>query len=168
MTVQSDSREHMKEWQRISAQFDELGVKYFRSKLYVGDYMSLDNPRIVIDRKQDLQEIIGNVTTQHRRFIDELKRAQEHDIKVIILCEHGEEITRLEDIVFWENPRRKMFKWVTTQTGQKRRVLAYPKATTGQQLYKILSTISEKYGVDFEFCTKDQTGKRIVEILERG
>ena len=57
MIIQVDTREHEKEWERISKQFDNLGVTYFRSKLYVGDYMNMDNPRVVIDRKKDLQAL---------------------------------------------------------------------------------------------------------------
>ena len=55
MTIQIDSREHPKERERIEAQFDALGVKHFSSKLYIADYMNLDNPRHVVDRKKNLQ-----------------------------------------------------------------------------------------------------------------
>lgn len=57
MTIQIDTREHAKEKERIEAQFEVLGVKHYSSKLYVADYMSLDNPRHVVDRKKDLQEL---------------------------------------------------------------------------------------------------------------
>lgn len=52
MQIQVDTREHKAEWERIQKQFDSMNVKYFRSKMYVGDYQSLDNPRLVIDRKK--------------------------------------------------------------------------------------------------------------------
>ena len=53
MQIQVDTREHKKEWERVQKQFDQMdGIQYFRSKLYVGDYQSLDNPRLVIDRKK--------------------------------------------------------------------------------------------------------------------
>lgn len=158
-----DTREHASEWERIKAQFDELGIKYWRSKLFVGDYQSLDNARLVIDRKKDLQEICGNVCQQHERFRDELLRAQEAGIKIIVLCEHGSDITCLEDIKNWKNPRREgRFR---TINGKKVWYQISPNATSGEQLYKMLKTMQEKYGVTFEFCTKDETGKRIVELL---
>lgn len=73
MQIQVDTREHKKEWERVQKQFDKIeNIQYFRSKLYVGDYQSLDNPRLVIDRKKDLQELCGNVTQQHERFKAEL------------------------------------------------------------------------------------------------
>lgn len=52
MIIQTDTREHKKEWERIQKQFDSLGVQYFRSKLYCGDYQSLDNAKLCIDRKR--------------------------------------------------------------------------------------------------------------------
>lgn len=160
MIIQCDTREHDKEWKRISAQFDRIGIQYFRSKMYVGDYQNMDNPRLVIDRKKNLQELCGNVCQQHERFRAELIRARELEIKVIILCEHGQGIKCLEDVIFWQNPRRKIRqyvdgKWQTFET----------KAMRGEHLYKILNTQSERYGVQFEFCDPSQTGRRIVELL---
>lgn len=148
MTIQIDTREKKWELARIQRQLTSLGVKTIVSKLYVGDYQSWDNPRLVIDRKKDLLEICSNVCQQHERFKKELIRAKEADIKIIILCEEAG-IHQLEDVYFWENPRR----------GES------PKATTGKALYKSLLTIRDRYGVRFEFCNKSETGKRIVELL---
>lgn len=164
MELQIDSREHAKELARITKQFDRIGVKYFKSKLYVGDYMSLDNPRLVIDRKKDLLELCGNVTQQHERFRDELIRAKEHGIKIVVLCEHGDDIQELEDVIFWVNPRSEETEWRMVD-GHPAKVFKYPKATKGDQLYKSLCTIAERYGVKFVFCNKRQTGAKIVEIL---
>lgn len=167
MDIMCDSREHKKELARIQKQFDRLGVKHFISKLYVGDYMSLDNPRLVIDRKKDLLELCGNVTQQHERFRDELIRAREHGIKIIVLCEHGEDIQELTDVLFWTNPRLKEMDWKMVD-GHPQKVQKYPNATTGEQLYKSLCTIEERYGVEFRFCTKNRTGEEIVRILGGG
>ena len=167
MQIQCDSREKKAELARVQKQFDHLGVDYFTSKLYVGDYMSLDNPRLVIDRKKDLQELIGNVTQQHERFRDELIRAQEHGIHIVILCEHGGDITTLDDLIFWHNPRLSQGTW-KMQDGHPVKVLKYPKATTGQQLYKALTTMAERYDVEFVFCDKKHTGAEIVRILGGG
>lgn len=146
---------------RICAQFDRLGVKYFVSKLPVGDYMNLDNARLVIDRKQNLIELCSNVCQQHERFRAEIQRANDNGIRIIFLCEHGEDITCLEDVIFWENPRRKKRikkdgRWQNVET----------KALKGETLYRILCTIRDKYGVEFEFCQKGETGARIKQLLE--
>ena len=167
MQVQVDTREHKSEWERIQKQFDDLGVQYFRSKLYVGDYQSLDNPRLVIDRKKDLNELCGNVCQQHDRFKAELIRAMQQNIKIVILVERGEDVKSLEDVYFWENPRKHEVIWKTVN-GKRVKTVRSAKAIDGPQLLKSLYTIRERYNVDFEFCTKEETGKRIVEILGGG
>ena len=167
MQVQVDTREHKSELERIQKQFDALGVQYFRSKLYVGDYQSLDNPRLVIDRKKDLNELCGNVCQQHDRFKAELIRAMQQNIKIVILVEHGEDVKSLEDVYFWENPRKHEVIWKTVN-GKRVKTVRSAKAIDGMQLYKSLCTIRDRYDVDFEFCTKEETGKRIVEILGGG
>lgn len=149
MTIQIDSREKARAIQKIIATFDKRGVKWFISKLPVGDYMSFDNPRLIIDRKQNLSELCGNVCQQHKRFRAELERANEYGIKLVVLCEHGKSITCLSDVMQWENPRLK----------------ESPLAVSGERLYKILSAMSQKYSVDFLFCTKAETGQRIIELL---
>lgn len=164
-----DTREHANEWKRIQKQFDEIGIQYFRSKLYVGDYMSLDNARLVVDRKKDLQELCGNVCQQHERFKKELLRAAEAGIQIVFLVEHGPDVVELEDVYFWQNPRKHEIRWrVNRQTGQREKYFISPKAVDGKQLYKSLCTIRDRYGAQFRFCTKDQTGRKIMEILSNG
>ena len=149
MNIQIDTREKARAIKQIVSYFDEAAIKHYTSKLFVGDYMSLDNPRVVIDRKQNLQEICSNVCQQHERFVDELKRAKENGIKIIILCEHGGNIKSLSDVQKWVNPRLR----------------TSPKAVSGKQLFKILFTIGQKYDVDYIFCDKSETGAKIIELL---
>ena len=149
--IQVDTREKPDEFARIARQFDALGVKYFRSKMYVGDYQSVDNGRLVIDRKKGLQELAGNVCQQHDRFRRELIRAQDAGIKIVILCEFKTLAPKsLEDVQRWKNPRLKNS----------------PKAITGERLYKVLRTLRYRYNVDFAFCMESETGQTIVNILE--
>ena len=89
MDIQIDSREKARAIRKIIKTFDEAGVKHFSSKILVGDYMSLDNPRLIIDRKQNLQELCGNVCQQHERFRKELLLARQAGIQLVILVEHG-------------------------------------------------------------------------------
>ena len=160
MIIQIDSREKAKAIQKIIEEFDRQGIKHPVSKLMVGDYMNYDNPRVIVDRKQNLTEVCSNVCQDHDRFRRELLLAKKNGIQLIILCEHGKDINSLEDVIFWKNPRsekRKKIdgKWQTVNTN----------AMKGDVLYKILTTLEEKYGVRFEFCDKEETGRKIVEIL---
>ena len=164
MVIQCDTREHKKEWERIQNQLDGLGVQYFRSKLYCGDYQSLDNAKLCIDRKKDLQELCGNVCQQHERFKAELIRAREAGIQLIILCEHGPDIKSVGDVFFWENPRKHEVRWRMVN-GKREKYVVSAKAVDGNQLYKSLCTIRDRYNVRFEFCEKKDTGKEIIRIL---
>lgn len=152
MDIQIDSREKARAITKIISYFDANNIRHYSSKLFVGDYMSLDNPRLIIDRKQNLQELVGNVCQQHKRFTAELQRAQETGIKIIILCEHGGNIKSLSDVNCWYNPRLK----------------TSPLAVSGQRLFKILFTMSKTYNVDFVFCDKSKTGAKIIELLTEG
>lgn len=164
MDIQIDSREKAKAIRKIIRTFDEEGINHFSSKLLVGDYMSLDNPRLIIDRKQNLQELCGNVCQQHKRFKKELLRAMQANIQLIILVEHGPEIKSLEDVYFWKNPRKHEVKFRTVN-GKREKYIVSSKAVDGNQLYKSLCTIRDRYNVRFEFCEKKDTGEKIIELL---
>lgn len=151
MTIQVDTREKARAIEGIIKEFDKQGVTHFSSKLYVGDYVNLENSFLVVDRKQNLLEVCSNVCQQHKRFVNEIKRAKAAGIKIIFLVEHGKNIKSLEDVKNWVNPRLK----------------ESPLAVSGERLYKILSTLERTYGVEFRFCDKRNTGKRIIEILGR-
>lgn len=150
MVVQIDTREKARAIRQIIRTFDAKGVKHYTSKLFVGDYMALDNPKVIVDRKQNLLEVCNNVCQDHERFRAELKRAADCGIKLIILVEHGDGIASLEDVIFWQNPR----------------LAKSPKAISGERLYKTMRTIERKYGCKFAFCNKSDTGKRIIELLQ--
>ena len=57
MLIQIDSREKARGIKKIIAEFDRQGLRHPVSKLMVGDYMNYDNPRLIIDRKQNLSEL---------------------------------------------------------------------------------------------------------------
>lgn len=149
MICQIDSREKARAIQKILAEFENQSIKHFVSKLPVGDYINLDNPKVAIDRKQGLPEVAVNVGQDHARFKRELERAQEYGIHLIFLVEHGGSIKTLEDVQNWVNPRLK----------------EHPLALTGPRLYRIMLTMQNKYGIEWLFCSKKDTGKRIIELL---
>lgn len=160
-TIMVDTREHEHEWARIEKQFSELGIRYERSKLFIGDYVRFDRPQLVVDRKKNLEELCGNIfTSDHTRFRSELIRAQELQVQIVILIEHGEPIHCIDDVIWWDRP----------ETIQKRKVdgkwMAHKiKKVAGDSLYKAMLTMSEKYGVKYAFCDKAHTGEAIARIL---
>ena len=128
-----------------------LGAKLIRSKLPIGDYALLTDLSTVIDTKQDLQEVYSNIISDHKRFIAEIVKAKDNEIKLIFLVEHGKDINCITDVANWVNPRR-------PQKGKKPPV-------PSTQLCKAMETIQERYGCEFLFCSKNDTGKRIIELL---
>ena len=165
MVIQIDSREKARAIKKIVAEFDRQGIKHPVSKLLVGDYMNYDNPRLIIDRKQNLSELCSNVCQDHERFRRELLLAKENGIQLIVLIEHGNGFRQLSDVLWWDNPRR----WKRTRnpdTGKWENVET--KAMQGETLYKILCTQERKYGVKFLFCEKEDTGSEIIRILGDG
>ena len=144
-----DTRDKPSKHKNVTEHLLSQGHQIVRSKLFVGDISFLNDQSVCIDLKRNLSEICLNVCQQHSRFRAELIRANEYGIKLVILCEHGRDIKCLNDVIGWVNPRIK----------------ESPMAVSGERLYKILSVISVKYSVDFLFCTKAETGKRIIELL---
>lgn len=161
MVIQIDSREKERAIKKIVAEFDQQGIRHPVSKLLVGDYMNYDNPRLIIDRKQNLTELCSNVCQGHDRFRRELVRAQENEIRLIFLVEHGKGVERLQDVIWWDNPRS--VRRVRGDDGKWREIST--KAMQGEVLYKILCTLERKYGCRFLFCEKEDTGRRIIELL---
>jgi ERCC4-type nuclease len=146
MVIQVDSREQ--KYDHVTRYFDSQDIKWVKSKCVVGDYVNLENPMVVIDRKKDLHEVAGNVTKDHERFVRELELAKDLGYRLIVLVEEPN-ITTLPNVCSWYNFRKR----------------TNPKALDGKRLYKIMKTMSDKYGFEWRFCKKEDCGKRIVEIL---
>lgn len=150
MTIyQIDSRE--RKFDHVTKTFDERGVKWFISKMVVGDYADMDRPRLVIDRKQSLEEITKNICQDHLRFRNELIRANDLSIQLIFLIEHGRNIKSISDVRHWVNPRKSIS----------------PCALDGMDLYRRLISIENKYHVTFLFCQKQNTGAEIIRLLSQ-
>ena len=149
MQIQIDSREKAKAIKKILNEFESRNVMHYVSKLYVGDYMSLDNPRLIIDRKQNLSELYQNMCHSRKRFVAELIKAQQAGIKLVILIEHGGKIHSLEDVKEWNNPRLK----------------ENPYVWDGIRMLTEIKRYEKLYGTEFQFCSKAETGRRIIEIL---
>lgn len=144
-----DTRDQDGKHQNVLTYLEANSHTVVRSKLYVGDVTLLHDQTTCIDLKKDLQECAGNVCQQHERFKAECVRAKDAGIKLVILVQHSPAIKSTDDVRAWVNPRLK----------------TSPKAITGARMAAIMETMADKYGVEWMFCSKAQTGKRICEIL---
>lgn len=140
-----DTRE--KKWQHIQDFLEENKIDYQMRKLDVGDYYNTENPRVVIDRKADLQEVCSNLSNGKEnihRFINECRRAKADGFRFIVLVE-GTSCKTLVDVKMWKSKYTKH---------------------TGQWLYREMLRLFYAYNVEWMFCKKNETAKRIMEILD--
>ena len=153
MILIEDSRQQIGKHKAKLEYFKQQGIKVIRSKLYVGDFSRLENQSISIDTKKDIVEIAGNICgSQHTRFREECIKAKDCNIKLIILIE---EPYTLETLKYWKSP--------TYKYGKKK---GKPHThVSGSVLAKAMVTMQEKYGVKFEFTTKEDCGKKIIDLL---
>lgn len=161
MEILIDTREKEAAIKNIVSTFDSKNVNYDRSKLYIGDYMSLDNARRVVDRKQNLSELYtnmchegkkGKIPESTQRFRKELERSNEMKVCIIFLIEHGKDIKTIEDVKNWYNPQ----------------LDKTPYAWNGEYMYHQMKLLLKQYPlIRFKFCDKKETGQRIIELLQQ-
>lgn len=147
-----DTREKPRAIGLIVKDIEKAGIDYKKEKLDVGDYMNTKDAKLVIDRKQNLLEVANNVGQDHRRFLNEIKRAEANGVHIIFLVEHGYNIASLKDVQHWINPRLK----------------ESPLAISGQRLYEKMLAIQNAHDIEWRFCIKKNTGKQIIKILNLG
>lgn len=115
---------------------------------------------VSVDVKQNLQEVYGNLIHDHDRFRRECIRAKDSGIRLVVLVEEAG-ITTLEGVKDWINPRVTAYN----QAVENGRPHAKASPISSKRLYGIMRTMEENYGIQFQFCHKRSTGKRIIEIL---
>lgn len=168
-TLLIDSRQQKGKHTHKDEYFEKVGIPIVRSKLPCGDYSLMQDMSVCIDTKKDIQELIGDICgKQHERFVRELELAQSNGIKLIILVEnkagwvdkretvYNEVVRSIDDLFSWVNPRLFIF-----YRGKQK----YPRATRGKTIAKCCLTLQSKYGCEFQFCTPEESGRRILEIL---
>jgi ERCC4-type nuclease len=141
-----DTRE--KGHKAILKYFNSIGQDYIVSKLDYGDYMFYKNNDVVIDRKNSLLELAGNLchASEHERVKREIQRSKEDSCKEFIFLISDSKIKTVEDIKNWSSPHTKV---------------------KGSTLLKIMQTMAKKYGVKFIICKRRDMGKKIIELLNK-
>ena len=129
-----------------------------------------------VDSKFGMAEIYGNVIGKsHPRFRDECILAQQNHIDFYVLIESAPEVSSLEDVKNWKNWKQ-LYAYcrrnhIKTGQGMMDRIDEFIRhggqkpPVDGEQLYKAMVTMSEKYDVHWRFCSLENAGKAIVELL---
>lgn len=139
-----DTRERKNK--KILEYFDSVGQDYIVSKLDAGDYMVYKDYTTIIDKKDGLLELSGNLcnTTEHQRILREVQRAKELKCTNFIFLIQDNSIKTIDDIQKWTSPHTKV---------------------KGSTLLKIMISMKKKYGVRFIIVKRKNTGAKIIELL---
>ena len=142
LTIIVDSREQ--ENQHLINYFDSKKIPYKVRKIDTGDYSAMIDDRTleyqcVVEKKNSLDEIVGNFTANRERFEREFLRAKANGIKVFLVIENAS-----WNDVFLGNYRSKF----------------PPKS-----LLASLLSWQVRFNVTIIFCEPQNTGKLIHGIL---
>ena len=168
MKILVDSREKAGKNEHVLKYFRDNKIAYETGIAFnVGDYCLADNPNLVVDRKQSLNEVYSNLIQSHERFKRECLRAIEQGIELIVLVEE-EKVKCLDDVAKWTNPRRQ--RWYMIENAHKKGKMLHirnPKKPpiSSEQLMRIMQTFEEKYKIKFAFATKENFGQAMIDIL---
>lgn len=158
MLIYIDSKEKERAITKIINEFGRRGIETYTHSMYVGDYENPDFPKIIIDRKQNLSEVYTNICHENKfdknyekcgRFRRELERADRNGFRLYFLIEHGGQMRCMEDVKNWSNPQLKKS----------------PYAWNGEKLHYEMSKMKNLYDIEFLFCSKNDTGRMILELL---
>lgn len=139
-----DSRE--KKFDHIREYFDKNNIPYVIEKLGEGDYQNTKHPTITIDRKANVQELCTNLSKGEEniiRFTKECKRAREKQLAFIVLIE-GTNCKTVSDLHNWKSKYSRH---------------------TGKWLVDRMFNLTVTYQVQWMFCKKNETAKKILELL---
>ena len=168
----------LKNGKEVERNIYDYGVE-LKKMDFVGTYT------VCVDTKKDIEELINDIVgRQHERFRDECIFAQNNGIKLYVLVEnlgglipyakdiYNPTIRNLNELHSWKNPRLFIMKssriidgYCKNGSPRYMRVQKYPKATRGEILMKACYTMQEKYGVEFLFCTPEESAERILSLL---
>lgn len=182
MILLEDTRNQINKHKNIHKYCKENDIEIIRNKLIVGDYMLPNFSNISIDTKFGLQEIMKNIT--EKRFRNELLLSKKLGIKLIVLIENSSDINSIDEIPLkWKNQRLEFYKfqlkrqlglfgdfneWYLYREAKAKGLKVRKPPQSPTQLMKSLRTIEnnkEDYDCHFEFCSKVETGRKIIDLL---
>ena len=131
---------------KILQHFADAGQDYIISKLDAGDYVLFKDYTTIIDKKDGLLELAGNLchTQEHERIKREIAKARELGCQNFIFLIQDNKIKTPEDIANWTSPHTKV---------------------KGETLLKIMRTMKDKYGVRFIIVPKKNMPEMIIKLL---
>ena len=147
-TLLEDTRQKADKHKAKHEYFAAEHTDVIRCALPFGDYAP--PPKVAVDTKQDASEIAYNMCSSSKeksRFRRECIKAQEAGCRLIFLI---------------EDPR---FGGIDDLYGAKI-FIHNGQIISGDQLATAMHVMSERYGCEYLFCTPEEAGQKIIELLE--
>ena len=150
MVILEDTRQQAQKHELKHDYFASEGIEVVRTKLPFGDYALWGSP-LAVDTKANVEEIAQNIGgAEHARFREECKLAKRCGGRLIILVENEYGYRTIDDVEAWVNPNYRKTS----------------RSIEGPRLAKAMRTMSDRYGVLFMFCSPEEAGKKVIELLE--
>lgn len=144
MILEMDTRNQVDNY--VTDYLDKQGIKWIRNKLYSGDVKLLNDTKVIIDLKKDIDEIASNLcrTLEHERLKREIQRAKDIGCERFIFMIKVKDINSIDEVINWKSKYSKV---------------------KPETLIKIMKTFSERYEVEFMFYKKNEIAPKIIELL---
>lgn len=155
MALVEDTRQQRGKHNHKTEYFDKAGESVIRCALPVGDYQR--PAKVAVDTKKDIIELGVDLKADHERFARECKKAQELGTLLVILVENKDGVRSLKDLEEWIESDESYKK--RNQSGKAVRY-------KGSSIAKACISMNKAYGVKFGFCSPEESGERIISILE--
>jgi hypothetical protein len=144
---------------------ESQGYKVKRMTLPFGDFALIDNLTCAVDIKSSgggIVEIARNICSKdHERLKREIMKCADWGGEICFLVANNDGITKVEQLAQWKSPCYKSGKLRGKPFTQ----------VKGETLMKAIQTMSQPnyyangLTVHFSFCSKENAGKKIIEIL---
>lgn len=157
-----DSRQKRGLHNHVNAWLAVHGVPTVTRKLDFGDY-SYGPSNVYVDTKKDVQELAGNVGREHARFVRELDRAAAAGCRLVVLVEEHPEYADRSRMDGWRPLPCRRCRLCDPARDRCRRHRFKP--MQGATVAKIITRLESEHGARFEFCRRQDTARRICELL---
>lgn len=152
MILIEDTRQKKNKHDNIKQYCEQEGIILYSLTLHTGDYMFGEFQQgkicpignVSVDTKADLGELCSDLTKDEMAFNKKYRKCFDDKIKLYVLTE--QKVVSLRQLAKWQNPHSSI---------------------NGRKLIDKIYRLKFMYGIEFLFCDKSETPKKIIDILSQ-
>ena len=136
-------------------------------KQQLNDIEKTKDRSVCIIAKNGLQKVIKELTRNRSRFISKCKKNRDAGKRTVFLIQE-EEIVDILDVENWLNPDFVSWCKKICKQKEKNRCSKWfeQPPLNGERLLRAMLSITDRYGVEWNFCSKNEIGIAIKRVLE--